>query len=59
MTEESESQDDAQGSKSFNDDVEKSHMRSDNIDTDTGIFDSCLLCLWCLYVVFIPVMTER
>lgn len=49
MTEESESQDDAQGSKSFNDDVEKSHMRSDNIDTDTGIFDSCLLCLWCLY----------
>uniref|UniRef100_A0A3B4G378 Ubiquitin-like protease family profile domain-containing protein n=1 Tax=Pundamilia nyererei TaxID=303518 RepID=A0A3B4G378_9CICH len=45
VTEESESQDDAQGSKSFNDDVEKSHMRSDNIDTDTGIFDSCLLCL--------------
>ncbi|XP_004551449.3 sentrin-specific protease 7 isoform X1 [Maylandia zebra] len=35
VTEESESQDDAQGSKSFNDDVEKSHMRSDNIDTDT------------------------
>lgn len=59
MTEESESQDDTQGSKSFNDDVEKSHMCSDNIDTDTGIFDSCLLCLWCLYVVFIPVTTER
>ncbi|XP_019208713.1 sentrin-specific protease 7 isoform X7 [Oreochromis niloticus] len=35
VTEESESQDDAQGSKSFNDDVEKSPMRSDNIDTET------------------------
>uniref|UniRef100_A0A669AZL5 Si:dkey-100n23.3 n=1 Tax=Oreochromis niloticus TaxID=8128 RepID=A0A669AZL5_ORENI len=46
VTEESESQDDAQGSKSFNDDVEKSPMRSDNIDTETGIFDSYLLCLW-------------